>query len=502
MAPYSNLALNASDAELGYLEGKTRDVRIAPPQLRQSSALARRRPERTRRIGIAALGALAFMLLVWTVGRSQRREDVRESFGPPSVAKVEARVAAVPNATTLLTSAAPARSYFDSLRPDLRYLTLDTWSGWSGQFLTVLSQLYLAHLTQRVAIIPSFRDYDHYGDSMITPDLLMDFEKFRRERGALFVYWDNVKPLDRVHATTKRDEIGCYMGNNAFEGGRSFDEHNLEQTIWRVPRPGGDLQNTVEALSLFDFDEKDRLKRLHAFAEKEKRDIPRNMLDSQLLCYSNLWDLAHAGAQSNGWAWYEGFRGHQKEDGDLNDMLAISARGTHPEWWAIGQYIDFAPGIWDIALNCTKNTLELDYIPKNLVTIHLRRGDFKTWCASGANCTPAVDRYSEKLEPLLDLSPPGAKVLVTTDEQDDVEFLSSIDSLGWYRVDHRALGTMQILEERYGDAARWADAVVDQAILSLGAHFVGTSGSQVSLLTELRVAAWNGGETRLVERPS
>lgn len=31
--------------------------------------------------------------------------------------------------------------------------SIDTWSGWSGQFLTVLSQLYLAHLTQRVAIM-------------------------------------------------------------------------------------------------------------------------------------------------------------------------------------------------------------------------------------------------------------------------------------------------------------------------------------------------------------
>jgi hypothetical protein len=93
-------------------------------------------------------------------------------------------------------------------------------------------------------------------------------------------------------------------------------------------------------------------------------------------------------------------------------------------------------------------------------------------------------------------------VLITTDEQDDNSFLSAIDALGWYRIDHRSLGTFSRLEQKYGDAARWADAVVDQAILSLGSHFVGTSGSQVSLVTELRVAAWNGGETRLVERPN
>jgi hypothetical protein len=54
---------------------------------------------------------------------------------------------------------------------------------------------------------------------MITIGLLFDMDKFRQETGALFVDWDEVKPLDRVHAVTKRDKIGCYMGNNAFEGG-------------------------------------------------------------------------------------------------------------------------------------------------------------------------------------------------------------------------------------------------------------------------------------------
>lgn len=93
-------------------------------------------------------------------------------------------------------------------------------------------------------------------------------------------------------------------------------------------------------------------------------------------------------------------------------------------------------------------------------------------------------------------------VLVTTDEQDDEIFLSSIDALGWLRIDHKKLGTFSTLERKYGQAARWYDAAIDQAILSLGSGFVGTSGSQVSLVTELRIAAWNGGETSLVERPT
>lgn len=85
--------------------------------------------------------------------------------------------------------------------------------------LRLYSTVSAGHADHNLMCSPSFRDWDHYGDSMITLDLLYDMEKFRRERGALFVNWDDVKPLDRNHKHTERDEIGCYMGPNPFEGG-------------------------------------------------------------------------------------------------------------------------------------------------------------------------------------------------------------------------------------------------------------------------------------------
>ncbi|GAA5959874.1 hypothetical protein JCM3765_000629 [Sporobolomyces pararoseus] len=435
--------------------------------------------------------------------KSRAEEKVEWKYGSPKLRSYQSDSIRVPGPETLLTSAAPARSYHEALRPDLRYLTLDSWSGMTGQHLTALSLMYLAQLTQRVAIIPSWRDQDHYGEAMIRMSDLFDLEKYRNQTGALFVEWDDVKPLDRTHEKTDSDEIGCVMGNNPFEGGRSFWEHNLAQTVWRVPRIGDSLQHSVESFVLFDFDKEDRYKRIKKFAkENNHTSIPQNMLDDQLLCYSNLWDLNHAGAHADGVRWYDGFQGQQKENGDLKEMLPISHRGTHPEWWAVGQYVDFSPAVWEIALNATLHTLKSKNIPENLVTVHLRRGDFKEWCSTGHNCTPAIDRYVEKVEPMLAMSPKGTQVLVTTDEQDDEIFLSSIDQLGWFRIDHRKLGTFEILQERYGDAARWYDAAIDQAILSLGSAFVGTSGSQVSLVTELRIAAWNGGSTSLVERPA
>jgi len=124
------------------------------------------------------------------------------------------------------------------------------------------------------------------------------------------------------------------MGNNPFEGGRSFDEHNLAQSVWRVGRIGGDsFQHSVEAMVLYDFDQEDRYRRVREFAKANNKsvgEIPDNMLKDQLLCYSNLWDLNHASAFAGGVHWYDGFQGQQRERGGMKEMLPISKRGTHP----------------------------------------------------------------------------------------------------------------------------------------------------------------------------
>lgn len=88
--------------------------------------------------------------------------------------------------------------------------------------------------------------------------------------------------------------------------------------------------------------------------------------------------------------------------------------------------------------------------------------------------------YAPHVSMMLDRSPLGTVVVVTTDESADHAFLRAIDELGWFRIDHKKLGTEAVLQLQFGDAHRWADAAVDQAILALGDHFVGTDGSQVS----------------------
>ena len=183
-------------------------------------------------------------------------------------------------------------------------------------------------------------------------------------------------------------------------------------------------------------------------------------------------------------------------------------------------YLQFAPAIWDIAIAVVRQTLGVRGKLPPLLTVHIRRGDFsefsylrplalkltwsstaESWCSAGENCVPGtLDAYVPAVEKMLALSPPGTKILATTDETEDQDYLAGFKRLGWYRVDHLKLNTSRVLEERFGVFARWADGAVDQAILSLGTNFVGTEGSQVSLVSSLRVRSWNDGRTDMVLR--
>ncbi|ORY63677.1 hypothetical protein BCR35DRAFT_334784 [Leucosporidium creatinivorum] len=425
-----------------------------------------------------------------------------------------------PGVAELLLPTAPASSMYDALDPGLRYLVTDSWSGLSGHVANAFSLLYLALQTQRIAILPSWQDLGHYGESIIPMSLLFDLEGLRETGGLLFVEMHDVKPHDPRHVNTTADEIGCYRASPWFDNPLAFPNHNIHATILDVPSPSSDPW-TFESFTLFDFNTPGRLEQAAAQAEAGGFSLPRNMEEEEfgtqgggVLCYTNLWDLGHVGGgvrkvEQNGH--FGDSRFERAEESRMAELLTGETAGVHPEWYHVGRFVDFTPAIWDIALSSVYETLEVDVLPP-LVTVHLRRGDFLSWCPQQQNCTPPVTDYAAAVEPLLSLfnttlplpspSSPTPRVLVTTDETTDMDFLSSIDDLGWARVNHTRLGTEEKLRKEYGEAWRWADSAVDQAILSLGQHFVGTRGSQVSQLSQLRVETWNGGQTAVVDRPA
>ncbi|KDN51560.1 hypothetical protein RSAG8_00105, partial [Rhizoctonia solani AG-8 WAC10335] len=85
-------------------------------------------------------------------------------------------------------------------------------------------------------------------------------------------------------------------------------------------------------------------------------------------------------------------------------------------------------------------------------------------------------------------TPVDARVVLVTSDERNPEWWKEIAELGpeWGWVDHGAEGTV----EKYG---KWYPVVLDAVFQSLGAGFVGTDRSTLSLLSQRRVEAWNNG---------
>ena len=113
----------------------------------------------------------------------------------------------------------------------------------------------------------------------------------------------------------------------------SFDKFNLARSIWRVDR-STPFPNSIESFVLWDYDEKRRTSESKTFAQTRGYTLPSNMLESgstDLLCYGNIWALAHASARARGWSYFSGHVPElQHESGGLLKMMDPSVRGMWP----------------------------------------------------------------------------------------------------------------------------------------------------------------------------
>jgi hypothetical protein len=133
------------------------------------------------------------------------------------------------------------------------------------------------------------------------------------------------------------------------------------------------------------------------------------------------------------------------------------------------------------------------------IAVHVRRGDFTVACghALADECFASLAAYARRVGDVSatlftqrNLRVPERNVLVTSDET-DAAWWEEVAALGWRRVDHAAEET----EARYG---KWYVPLVDAVAQSLGAGFVGTDRSTMSLIAKRRVEDWNGGYGELV----
>jgi hypothetical protein len=123
-----------------------------------------------------------------------------------------------------------------------------------------------------------------------------------------------------VYADTPLEVIGCHKGSY-FENAVNFRDHNLHMDVYDVRRPGDDnVVWSYESYVLFDYQYESRHEATHQVANVTQRILAPNMeqetADGGLLCYTNLWDLKHAG-------------GGLSKDHPMHDMLPDPLKGDY-----------------------------------------------------------------------------------------------------------------------------------------------------------------------------
>jgi len=52
-----------------------------------------------------------------------------------------------------------------------------------------------------------------------------------------------------------------------------------------------------------------------------------------------------------------------------------------------------------------QRALGLETLPSSIITVHIRRGDFASWCPTGHDCVAPLDSYKAEVEDLLKTLP-------------------------------------------------------------------------------------------------
>jgi len=356
------------------------------------------------------------------------------------------------------------------------------------------NMVYIAQLTNRIPIIPAFTP-THVGRDgpWIAFGDVFDVPRMQKDLRMPVLEWRDVKLLEADGG--EWDALGCWSAWSPYDDLRhGLPRENPLEKIYSL-----DVSyTTVPAGTKLMADPNDKhtafwpLARLgfpngHNDGIREHPDpfqstgpgkfkIPP---DQQLLCYDFLYYVA-AACQ---WEWQE----------------------EYSPAWRVASSIHFAPRMIDMANGYLKRLFGVQRtsdIP-HFISIHVRHGDFKNQCY---NNMPLVDcfaslaiigrRVKEVQSELWNLGgghdESDLPVLMTSDEQDPA-WWEEVKGMGWYFVDHGPSG-----EDTSNVHGAWYPPLLDAVFQSMGAGFVGTDGSTMSLVAQRRVEDWNHGPTRNV----
>ncbi|GJE85810.1 O-fucosyltransferase family protein [Phanerochaete sordida] len=380
----------------------------------------------------------------------------------------------------------PTQRFRDNLRNDTQYITSWLSAGWNNDVMTYMNLIYLGIITDRVPVVAMFTPSHIGGDAgVITFGEVFDVQRFRDESGTPLLEWLEVKDPESEEV----DELGCWNIWEAvqyyehFPRGSSIpDWLKLDISYTRAPDwvkqiPGyeHDKCSTFWSLARLAYPE-DREPNLGNILPSPQHGVFLDP-DEHMLCYDYL---------------YYACAGHMSE---YDSSYA-------PEWRYVGKYMHWTEEIQTIAAQYVNRVFGLpeDGPVPPYISIHVRHGDFSTWCwdaETPEDCFAPLPVIARRVREVQDeilqrkgIYIPMSRVIMTSDEKDE-EWWKEVVAQGWVRMDHDALQT----EQRY---TRWHPVILDAAIQSAGLGFVGTDRSTFSVLSRRRVLDWNDGAVRMV----
>lgn len=338
--------------------------------------------------------------------------------------------------------------------------------------------------------------------------------------GMSFLTWDELKTKDR--SISEHEDLSCwttFMPWFSEEGG--LWPYRVAVHYWEMPLLLDEypLMSTLEMLSekrparwlnkyKADIWEKRWEREAHWREWRSRQDdydgrydgteidrtVP-DLPDEQLFCIDQAFYVRE---------------GRRKEDGRVNLDESYEVIDPHSALWAdVGKHISFQPQVDRLADRFLDFTFARSpngggKVPKHLIGVHLRQGDFvkNHRHVADPNLLPtayhaAVAEVQAELARTRGRQMKNLPVVFATDS-DSADFVARIvREYGWVYLDHPAWKVER--EHEYGG---WLPGLLDSVVLSRAIGLVGTQMSTFSGVAARRVEDWNGGITRIVDPAS
>ncbi|KIK70678.1 hypothetical protein GYMLUDRAFT_32719 [Collybiopsis luxurians FD-317 M1] len=382
----------------------------------------------------------------------------------------------------------PTAQFRDNLKPGVKYITSWPAAGWTNDVMTYANMIYLGFITDRVPVVPMFTpSHINIGAATPPPTIafgdVFDVPRMRNLTGKSILEWRDLKdPHSEVV-----DDIGCWNVWESVQYHEHFPRRSSVPDHLKLDISYTKTPHWVKLIPDFEHDAHAPFWSLARLAFHEGLRDPNLLVtplpsplhgvslppDEDLVCFDYLYYVC---AQQP----YE-------YDKDYS-----------PAWRYVAQHMHWVPWLEKLASSYVNRALGLSENEPTppYISIHIRHYDFAGWCGDVpldecfASIPVIARRVREVQEQIREEKGITVNhVIMTSDEREEAWWKEVADQ-GWRFPDHSRT------KELFGD---WYPVLIDAAIQSAGAGFVGTDRSTMSIMAMRRVQSWQGGATRLVK---